>query len=183
MTNQIEIHTERILLKSITPQIIHSLFSTKNKIEIQAYFGLDEDGYQLLKTMHEKGMETHRISLFYFLLIEKESGIVLGDCGFHNLNATHRRAELFYALKHDLDKRKGYMTEALPIILSYGFKELNLHRIEALIAHENIASKKLAEKQGFKREGIMREDYCVNGKNEDSICYSLLQWEWPHNSN
>jgi ribosomal-protein-alanine N-acetyltransferase len=70
------------------------------------------------------------------------------------------------------------MGEALKHVLSYGFTQLNLHRVEALIAEENIASRKLVEKFKFTMEGIMREDYCVNGKNEDSLCYSLLKHEW-----
>jgi ribosomal-protein-alanine N-acetyltransferase len=70
------------------------------------------------------------------------------------------------------------MGEALQHVLNHGFNKLNLHRVEALIAEENIASKKLVEKYKFIREGIMREDYCVNGKNEDSVCYSLLKHEW-----
>jgi ribosomal-protein-alanine N-acetyltransferase len=49
--------------------------------------------------MHEKGMETHRISLFYFLLFDKETQMCIGECGFHTWKKTHRRTELFYSLK------------------------------------------------------------------------------------
>ena len=70
------------------------------------------------------------------------------------------------------------MTEALKATLEFGFTQLNLHRIEALVADWNIPSVKLLQRYGFTKEGIMREDYCVNGKNEDSDCYSLLKWEW-----
>jgi ribosomal-protein-alanine N-acetyltransferase len=49
--------------------------------------------------MHEKGMETHRISLLYFLLFDKETQMCIGECGFHTWKKTHRRAELFYSLK------------------------------------------------------------------------------------
>lgn len=178
MESQIEIYTNRLLLKSITPQIINDVLTTKSAADAQQYFNINEEGYLQLKHMAEKGMETHRISVYYFLLIDKESMQVLGECGFHTWNNTHRRAELFYSLKNDDDKRKGIMGEALHTVLSFGYKELNLHRVEALIAEENIASKKLLEKYKFTREGIMREDYCVNGKNEDSVCYSLLKHEW-----
>ncbi|MDP3929130.1 MAG: GNAT family protein [Bacteroidota bacterium] len=178
METQIEIHTNRLLLKSITPQIINHLLNTKSATEVKAYFNINEEAYIQLKHMAEKGMETHRISVFYFLLVEKESNHVLGECGFHTWNNTHRRAELFYSLKNDIDKRKGYMGEALQHVLNHGFNALHLHRVEALIAEENIASKKLVEKYKFTREGIMREDYCINGKNEDSVCFSLLKPEW-----
>lgn len=178
MTNQIELTTERLILKSITPAIIHDLFSTSDKEEIIRYFGLNEAGFEHYKEMHEKGMETHRISLFFFLLTDKQSNLPIGECGFHTWNNTHKRAELFYGIRKDADKQKGLMTEALQAVLNFGFNELNLHRIEALVADWNTPSVKLLQRYGFTKEGTMREDYCVDGKNEDSDCYSLLKWEW-----
>jgi ribosomal-protein-alanine N-acetyltransferase len=178
MTNQIEIITERLILRSITPAIIHELFHTKTKEEIINYFGFDEAGFEHCKTMHEKGMETHRISMFYFLLMDKQSNLPIGECGFHTWTASHNRAEVFYNMKNDAFKQKGLMTEALNKVLEYGFTELKLHRVEALIAAENQPSLKLLQRYGFTKEGTMREDYVVEGKNEDSDCYSLLKWEW-----
>lgn len=70
------------------------------------------------------------------------------------------------------------MTEALREVLNYGFSELKLHRIEALVAESNIPSIRLLKRFGFTKEGTMREDYVVNGVSEDSDCYSLLKWEW-----
>jgi ribosomal-protein-alanine N-acetyltransferase len=181
MTNQIQIATPRLILKSITPAIIHGLFNTKTKEQIISYFGFDDSGYEQYKSMHEKGMETHRISLFLFLLIDKETNLPIGECGFHTWTASHNRAEVFYNMRDDSNKRKGLMTEALEAVLKYGFTELKLHRIEALIADENEPSKRLLLRYGFSKEGTMREDYVVDGKNEDSDCYSLLKWEWEKN--
>ena len=131
--------------------------------------------------MHEKGMETHRISIFVFLLIDKETGFPIGECGFHTWAASHNRAEVFYNMTNDNYKQKGLMTEALKAVLKFGFTQLKLHRIEALIAAENEPSLKLLFRYGFSKEGTMREDYVVDGKNEDSDCYSLLKWEWEKN--
>lgn len=178
MTNQIEITTPRLILKSITPALIHELFNTKSKEEIKSYFGFDDTGFEHYKDMHEKGMETHRISIFVFLLIDKESGQPIGECGFHTWNASHNRAEVFYNMRDESFKQKGLMTEALKAVLEFGFTELKLHRVEALLDPMNEPSLKLLLRYGFTKEGTMREDYVVNGKNEDSDCYSLLKWEW-----
>jgi len=178
MKNQIEIETTRLLLKSISPEIIHEMFAKKTKPEIIACFGTDEKGYGHLKTMHEKGIETHRVSLLYFLLHDKDTGAVIGECGFHSWNKTHERAELFYNLKNDANKRKGLMSEALNEVLNFGFSQMNLHRIEALMASYNLASIGLLDKFGFFKEATVREDYIVDGKHENSECYSLLRREW-----
>lgn len=178
MTNQIEIITQRLILKSITPVIIHELFNTKTKEEIIDYFGVDEAGFEHYKDIHEKGVETHRLSIFVFLLMDKETNLPIGECGFHTWNATHRRAEVFYVMRNEAFKQKGLMKEALKNVLEYGFTELKLHRIQALIAAQNQPSLKLLQHYGFTKEGTMREDYFVDGKNENSECYSLLKWEW-----
>ena len=70
------------------------------------------------------------------------------------------------------------MTEALGKVIDYGFKNLNLHRIQAMVADSNTPSVRLLNRYGFTKEGTMREDYVVDGKNDDSDCYSLLRWEW-----
>ncbi|HYK77015.1 MAG TPA: GNAT family protein [Daejeonella sp.] len=178
MTNQIEITTQRLILKGITPAIIHELYNTKTKDEIIRYFGFDEEGYERFKEMHEKGMEAYRLSSFFFLLIDKQNNLPIGECGFHTWNNAHRRAELFYSIRSGADKQKGFMTEAVQAVLDFGFTELNLHRIQALVADWNIPSVKLLLRYGFTKEGTMREDYIVDGKSENSDCYSLLKWEW-----
>ncbi len=178
--NQIQIKTERLILKSITPAIIHELFNTKTKEEIISYFGYDEKGFEHNKKMHEKGMDSFKVSLFSFLIVDKLTNLPIGDCGFHSWNEGHQRAEIFYNLLHEKDKQKGIMTEALKSVLNYGFTELNLHRIQALVAADNVPSIKLLLHYGFVKEGTMREDYVVNGVNEDSDCYSLLKWEWKN---
>ncbi|NBR15701.1 MAG: hypothetical protein EBU01_14155, partial [Crocinitomicaceae bacterium] len=60
-SKQLEIQTPRLILKGITPAIIHELFETKTEVEIMLYFGVDASGLEHYKSMHEKGMETHRI--------------------------------------------------------------------------------------------------------------------------
>lgn len=177
----IELETERLLLRAISPAVIAQLFEEQSQAAIQKLFNLDLDGFQQFKQMFEQGLETHRISVFYFLLLHKESSETLGECGFHTLNRTHQRAELFYKLHSDEYKNKGYMSEALPFVLKYGFEKLNLHRIEALVAEDNVPSLSLLRQHHFRFEGIMREDYVVDGVATDSYCFSLLKPEWIKN--
>lgn len=176
--DQIIISSDRLRLKSITPAIIHHLFNTKETQEIKAYLGVDEAQYDRYKKMHEQGMETHRLSLFFFLVMDKETDLPIGECGFHSWNTTHNRAELFYVLNNDADKRKRYISEILPLVIDYGFNQLKIHRIEAFVANWNTPSVKLLNRFGFTKEGTAREHFCVDGKNEDSDSYSLLKWEW-----
>lgn len=182
MNGPIEISTPRLILKGITPALIHDLFNTKAKGEIMRFFGCDEKGYGYYSAMHGQGMESYRISLFFFLLMERSNHRPLGECGFHTWNKFHNRAEIFYSLRNDSDKQKGLMTEALQAVLDFGFDRLDLHRIQALVANGNTPSVKLLLRYGFTKEGTLREDYKVDEKMEDSDCYSLLKWEWKRRS-
>ncbi len=169
-----DLTTPRLRLRPITPAILTEQFRNLSELAFRKVFDVDSAGYERYRGMVEKGMETDRLSLLFFLLIESETGRTIGQCGFHSWNRFHDRAEVFYMLHHDTDKGKGYMKEALETVLAYGFEELKLHRIEAFVKPGNIPSEKLLLHFGFRNEGTAREHYLVDGIYEDSDCYALL---------
>ena len=173
-----QLRTVRLSLRAVTPDITRHYLNSRSHEEIMSFFGVDEKGIRDMRAMAEKGLETFRLSLYYFLLIENESQSVIGECGFHTWNTHHNRAELFYSLRKEEFKRRGFMTEAVPVVLSFGFTVLGLHRVQALVASDNVPSVRLLDRFGFKKEGILRQDYLVDGNYEDSDCYSLLASEW-----
>jgi ribosomal-protein-alanine N-acetyltransferase len=66
------------------------------------------------------------------------------------------------------------MTEAMDIVLDYGFNIMQLHSIEANVDPGNIASIKLLEKNGFVKEAHFKENLFFNGKFLDTVIYSLI---------
>ena len=108
-------------------------------------------------------------------MILKDEDVVIGWCGYHTWYTNHNRAELGYVMNDELYKGKGYMKEALRPIIQYGFGKMNLNRIEAYIAEDNIPSYKLLAANGFVKEGLLREHYFTKGRHEDSILYALLK--------
>jgi ribosomal-protein-alanine N-acetyltransferase len=175
----IEIETPRLILKSITPEYIKTMFLSETKEEIIKKFGFtNNETYMQLENNYKNGLESFNTSMLYFLIKEKETQQTIGECGFHTWIKKHNKADLFYLLHNDIHKNKGYMSEALPNIIKYGFASMGLHRIAAFIADNNLPSKKLLIKYGFTKEGVMRQDYVVNSINEDSDVYSLLKPEW-----
>jgi len=71
--------------------------------------------------------------------------------------------------------RQGYMFEALQLCLDFGFRTLNLHRIEAACLPENQASRGLLEKSGFQEEGLARRYLFIAGEWQDHIVYAMLE--------
>lgn len=92
----------------------------------------------------------------------------------------YKTAELWYKIHPD-HWRNGYATEALSCILHFAFIDLKLHRIEAGCAVENIASIKVLEKVGMKREGMKRKILPIRGEWKDNYFYAMLEEEFFSN--
>lgn len=74
--------------------------------------------------------------------------------------------------------RQGYGSEALRLILGYGFGELNLHRVQLTVFEYNEVALRLYEKAGFQREGVFREAIYRDGHYYPMILMGLLAQEW-----
>lgn len=173
------IETERLKLRKITPQVMEYVYNTLTDNEIIAFFGLPSiEALEKEKYKFRNGLSTFNKSYLNFVIIDKQTDTAIGNCGYHTWYLDHDRAEIGYALYDDTHKRKGYMSEAVAAVLTYGFNEMNLYRIEAMAADYNTASLKILEKFGFIFEGRLREHYNVNGKMEDSVLYGLLKKEF-----
>lgn len=73
---------------------------------------------------------------------------------------------------------KGYATEAIRLIVDFGFKELSLQKLEAGCYEENIGSKRAFEKAGFLVEGILRNQRCAKNGRTSDIVMGMLREEW-----
>lgn len=172
------IQTERLLIKKLDSQIMNEIFELNNDDEIKKILGVTDEEFIRQKKIYQKGYESYNQKMLNFQIVEKESDTIIGNCGFHSWNPQHHRAEVGYALNSDEFKNKGFMKEALQKVIEYGFQELDLNRIEALIDENNTPSKKLLEYFGFTKEGVVRGHYLVDGVFEDSVLYSLLKSEY-----
>lgn len=174
-----EIETDRLILRIVTPAVYDFIYTNFSIEEQLKFLGLSsKEELESEKQKYGKGLEMYNKSMVGFQMIDKTSQKVIGLCGFHTWYVEHRRAEIGYSLFDDAYKRKGFMSEALPPIIDYGFVTMNLHRIEAFISPHNTPSLKLVQKLNFSKEGILREHFFVNNKMEDSAVFSLLKKEW-----
>jgi len=107
----------------------------------------------------------------------KEENKVIGSCGFLEMVDQHHRSDIGFELSKQ-HWGKGLASEALEAVVTYGFKEMNLQRIQALIEPPNIPSQKLVEKHGFVKEGLLRKYEYTCGKFDDLYMYSLLKEEF-----
>jgi len=145
-----------------------------NKPEV---FGEYNPLHQMSKAEAEKMLENSDIKPF---IIEKKDGTKVGFIfHFHvlHMGTGTKQLEVGYTLVPN-ERGKGYGTEALAIIVDYLFLSKDIMRIQAQTDQRNVASHKVLEKAGFKKEGTLRNNFFMRGEWTDDYIYSIIREEW-----
>lgn len=116
--------------------------------------------------------------VFIIEVIEDGSNKPIGNCGLHRIHPKDHTAEIGIVIGEKDYWGKGYGTEATQLLIEYGFKQLNLHRVSSWVIEFNKRSIKLCEKLGFQKEGVLRKAIFKNGQFWDKILFGLLKEEW-----
>jgi [ribosomal protein S5]-alanine N-acetyltransferase len=109
-----------------------------------------------------------------FFLFRAEDNVLLGGLALANIRrGVAQAASLGYWTGAPFIRR-GYMTAAVRALIPVAFDVLRLHRLEAACIPTNLASTRLLEKTGFRREGYARSYLCINGTWQDHLLYARL---------
>ena len=144
-----------------------------NKLEV---FGEYNPLFQMTRTDFEKIFEgPHEEKLF---IVEKKDGSKIGFIEhFYVLHPAGRQLEIGYTLIPN-ERGKGYCSEAAKIMVDYLFLSKDIERIQAQTDPRNLASHRVLEKLGFKKEGTLRRSFFMRGAWRDAYIYSILREEW-----
>lgn len=176
------LETSRLRIRVDSEEMYTDRFRNGTDDELMAWCGFARpEDLELQKRKVTGGFSTYRTSNVFFHLIEKQSELVIGSIAFHSWYEMHRRSELGYGMNSEAHKNLGFMKEAMPAVLQFGFDMMSLNRVEAFIGPENTASRRLVEGCGFRLEGQLREHFVYNGKADDSVVYGLLKADWNAN--
>jgi RimJ/RimL family protein N-acetyltransferase len=113
-----------------------------------------------------------------YSIIDNETNELIGNCGFVDIDNVNQTAEVGIFIGNKNYWNKGYGTEALSLLMDYGFKSLNLHNILIRVYDYNKRAKKSYEKTGFKQIGIRRESLYRNLEKHDIIYMDILPNEF-----
>ena len=114
--------------------------------------------------------------IFAVRLLENDE--LLGNIGFNSLDIINRNGALGVLIGNPKHQRKGYGTEALKLILDYGFSFLNLRNISLSVFEYNKPAYNLYKKVGFKEVGRLRKALEIMGKTYDVIILDMLNEEF-----
>jgi [ribosomal protein S5]-alanine N-acetyltransferase len=171
--------TQRLRLRQIDATDTDALFAIYSDEETMRFYG--EDVHRSSAETRVMIGQTHegyrqRRSIRWGITL-KDQNTIIGSCGFHHFNLDSHHVETGYSLKRAF-WGQGIMTEAMRAVLDFGFSELQLHRIEAIIDIANTRSKNLLLKLGFTYEGYLRQRFYFHDQFEDEHFFGLLADEW-----
>ena len=113
-----------------------------------------------------------------FNIIELKDNKLIGTIGLEHFNWIARSAVLGIFIGDKDFRNNGYGTEAIKLLLEYGFKYLNLHSIRLDLLSINERAHKCYLKCGFKDTGCSREQIFLNGKYYDKLHMDILENEF-----
>lgn len=171
--------TPRLVLRELRPTDAEAFYAILADPEVMRYYGseahesLTQTRALIARLQKSYG---HRLSMRWAVTLAREDRLI-GSVSFWHFDEDYQRAETGYDL-HPAFWGQGIMAEALSAVLTYGFTEMNLHRVEANIDMQNERSKRLLLKLGFTYEGRLRERFFFRGQFEDEYYFGLLRQEW-----
>ncbi|HEY9100526.1 GNAT family protein [Chitinimonas sp.] len=172
--------TPRLQLRELKARDADALFAIHSDPETMRWFGADPlvDRHQALQLI-EMFAEWRKAPApgTRWGIVRQSDGELLGSCGLFKWNRSWRNCVLGYELGRPY-WGEGWMSEALRAVLDYGFDNMNLHRVQAEIHPDNLASIRLVERLGFRLEGRHRQQGHWGGQFHDLDCYGLLAHEW-----
>ena len=170
------LESQRLLLRHITPADVNEIFALRSNADVMKYVPRPlctkpDDAMDLINMM-EKKLETNEGINWAITL--KGDNTLIGFIGHYQIKWEYFRSEIGYILSPEF-QGKGIVTEAIKLIVDYGFNDMNMHSLEAVIDPENAASARVLEKNNFIKEAHFKENEFFDGKFIDSVFYSLLE--------
>jgi [ribosomal protein S5]-alanine N-acetyltransferase len=168
--------TQRLVLRQINTNDADAILSLRSNDEVMKYIPRPylknkQDALDLIAMFDDKIENGIGINWGIYFLDEPEK--LLGIIGFYRMKPEHFRAEVGYMLLPEYNG-KGIVSEALQKVVVYGFKDMKLHSIEAILDPKNKGSEKVLLKNGFVKEAHLIENEYYEGRFLDTLIYSLL---------
>jgi len=166
----------KIILRTVRETDLDTLFALRSDIRNRGEYipHVLQSETAFKKEFHETGFWTDNGG--QLLICDKDEqivGIIFSDREPSYFNGV----EIGYILFDEGSRNKGYVTEAVSLLVKHLFSTKKINRIQILVLSPNLASKRVAEKCGFKFEGIARGALFHNGTNQDVEVYSILRHE------
>ena len=173
------LQTDRLCLRKITADDTDDMYEYSRLPEVTKYLlwsphpdkAYTFDYLTYLRSRYQSG------DFFDWALTLKDTEKMIGTCGFTRFDFRHDCGEIGYVINPEYSGQ-GIATEAVARVIRFGFENLALNRIECKFIPENLASRRVMEKNRMTFEGIRRKAMLIKGEYRDVGICSILREEF-----
>jgi RimJ/RimL family protein N-acetyltransferase len=116
---------------------------------------------------------------YSFAIETLNDGQYIGGCGVNKIDWKNRVATVGIFIGNKDFWGKGYGTDAMQVLISFIFNQMNINKISLHVYSFNPRAIKCYEKCGFKQEGILRQEMYRDGQYHDIHAMGILRGEFP----
>lgn len=175
------VRTERLLLRPYVITDVDAVYAYQRLPEVHRYLYTEARSRPEVEDLvaHRAGRAvlTEPGQALTLVASLAETGELVGDCMLFWHSEEHQHGEVGYVINPAYSGR-GLATEAVGALLRLGFDGLGLHRITGRLDARNIASARVLERAGLRREAHLVENEFVKGEWTDELIYAILRSEW-----
>lgn len=170
------LHGKLVFLRALEPEDLQFIYEIENDLSLWEVSHTQTPYsrfliHQYLENAHQDIYEAKQLRL---VICEQGSKNSIGLIDLFDFDPKNERAGIGIVLKDIKDRQKGVGTEALTLLIDYGFYHLQLFQLYANISTENSASIALFTKFGFELVGVKREWNRVGNTRKDEALYQLI---------
>ena len=169
------LESDRLLLRQINNADIDEVFKLRSNPETMKYIPRPlltskEEALYHIKMIQDKIEANEGVN---WAVTIKGDNKLIGIVGHYKIKWEHFRSEIGYMILPEYHG-KGIVSEVVGLLIDYGFNQMNLHSVEAIIDPGNTASARVLEKNNFIKEAHFIENEFYDGQFIDSVVYSIL---------
>jgi ribosomal-protein-alanine N-acetyltransferase len=174
-----ELESERLIFREVTSADVEEIFNIYSDSEVAKYdwyipIATKDDALSIINRYSREFGNKEEIT---WGIARKSDNKIIGYCNLGSFNDESLRSEIGYGFNRN-EWNKGYATEAIKVLVKFGFEIMDFNRIEATVTLGNDASVKALKKANFIQEGIVRERTIMKGKFEDDVILAILRKDY-----
>jgi RimJ/RimL family protein N-acetyltransferase len=174
------IETERLILRLVEQGDLDDLYAMHADAEVSRYLYNEPrtlaEATDLLQRKIGGSALRHGDDWLSAAVVVRSTGALVGGVALHWVSEQHRTAEIGFVFNPEHQGR-GYATEAARPLVDWAFSA-GFHRVIGRTEARNIASARVLEKLGFRREAHLVENEWVKGEWQSELVYAVLEHEW-----
>lgn len=181
MSPEWPLETERLTLRPFVDGDFDAMHAMRSSREVVLYLYEDPFSPEQTRDLLTRKMAAPQWEKegdwFSVAAVERSSGVMVGDIAFHWASERDRTAEVGFVFDPQ-HQGKGFATEAALALVDWAFTTAGMHRVTGRTEARNVASSRVLEKLGMRREAHFVENEWVKNEWQSELVYSILEHEW-----